>query len=483
MANRDNDDDDDDGEGRFRWFNEWLLPCAGTGLERLADDIRGEVERRETRTRARKAKDAAAFIKLVRCVVANLAIRAFDDETGEPCPLGVRFVNGRTKQSRYQNPVFGQQWNRLADDLVGLGLIERQSGRWRGDNRRSDAALIVPTSAFVARLDGLGAADFMTCVDRERETIVLNGKTRRGGLTDHAKNLDYDDTPLSAALRAEMRDVNAYLSGIDLGEIDPDTGRIWPIQPSDRFLYRAFNIGEVDAIPEQPVQTDFRFGGRLFGGKWQKMRKADRWHLRIGGEPIVEVDFKSMGPRLAYAMAGVEPPPGDIYALPGCEAYRADVKRVFSAWLNGHRLIRWPKELIAASKTLGRPAGPNADGQFPEGTIVRSGLPATSILLALRDRHRPIAGLCGPEFGHRCFRMESDILLEVLKRLKDRGILALPIHDAIVIGASAADEAKEVMEAVSSTISGITIPAEIKAMEGPIADQGLDHNESPSLRA
>lgn len=241
---------------------------------------------------------------------------------------------------------------------------------------------------------------------------------------------------------------------------------MWLVQPSDRFLYRTFNIGEVDTIPEQPIHTDFGYGGRLFGGKWQGMRKADRWRLRVGGEPIAEIDFRSMGPRLAYAMAGIAPPSDDVYSLPGLEAYRTDVKRLFGAWLDGHKLSRWPDELISASKSLW-PSEEAQGSQLPEGSIVLTSWTATRVLLALQARHKPIAQLCGPDFGHRCFKLESDILLGVLHRLMDRGIVALPIHDAILVGTSAAEEAKEVMEAVSASITGSPIPAEIKVQEGP----------------
>ena len=45
----------------------------------------------------------------------------------------------------------------------------------------------------------------------------------------------------------------------------------------------------------------------------------------------------------------------------------------------------------------------------------------------------------------KIMRVESDILVQVLLALKDKGITALPVHDAILVNANYEDEAKEVM--------------------------------------
>ncbi len=66
-----------------------------------------------------------------------------------------------------------------------------------------------------------------------------------------------------------------------------------------------------------PVITRrFDHHGRLYGGFWINMRKADRWHLRIGGERITILDYGQSFTRMLYARAGTEPPEGDLYSIP-----------------------------------------------------------------------------------------------------------------------------------------------------------------------
>ena len=55
------------------------------------------------------------------------------------------------------------------------------------------------------------------------------------------------------------------------------------------------------------------------------------------------------------------------------------------------------------------------------------------------------------------FRKESDILVDVLETLRSEGIVALPVHDAVVVRDDISDKAKAVMKAgLSREHTGIT---------------------------
>ena len=90
---------------------------------------------------------------------------------------------------------------------------------------------------------------------------------------------------------------------------------------------------------------DQRFdqSGRLYGGFWQNLKTARRRHIRINGEPVTALDYGSMFTRLAYAELGATPPAGDLYAIPGLEAYRSGVKRA----MNCFPLRRWHQTFVA----------------------------------------------------------------------------------------------------------------------------------------
>ena len=53
------------------------------------------------------------------------------------------------------------------------------------------------------------------------------------------------------------------------------------------------------------------------------------------------------------------------------------------------------------------------------------------------------------------FRKESDILMDVLEALRSVGIVALPVHDAVVVRDDNADKAKAVMKKVFRGHTGI----------------------------
>lgn len=60
--------------------------------------------------------------------------------------------------------------------------------------------------------------------------------------------------------------------------------------------------------------VDLTEGGRFYTHR-QNLRSVCRPFLRIDGERLVELDYSVHHARIAYAMAGVEQPAGDLYAL------------------------------------------------------------------------------------------------------------------------------------------------------------------------
>ena len=165
------------------------------------------------------------------------------------------------------------------------------------------------------------------------------------------------------------------------------------------------------------------------------MKKEDRLNaLTIDGERVVEVDYGQIMPRLLYAMCGVKPKMQDLYAIPGFETHRAGIKKVMcSMFFNFERLRQMPK---------------GTREFFPRKVSIRD------IVAAIEATHPAIKAAFGTGIGHRCQYKESQILTSVLLRLRDHGITALPIHDAVVIPASAADITQEVMLKVFRELTG-----------------------------
>jgi hypothetical protein len=143
-------------------------------------------------------------------------------------------------------------------------------------------------------------------------------------------------------------------------------------------------------------------------------------HLRINGEKIVELDYGQIMPRLVYSLAGVCPEQEDLYDIPGLEQLdRSGIKRVMSS-------------MLFVEKRLTR---------FPRGTrcLFPPNISISDVIEAIEAAHPAIAPYFFTGIGHRCQFLESEIMVDLLRRLRAcpsiEGV-ALPIHDAILVPAS-----------------------------------------------
>ena len=188
------------------------------------------------------------------------------------------------------------------------------------------------------------------------------------------------------------------------------------------------------------------------------MKREDRFRLiRIDGEPIANVDYGQLFPRLAYMKRHEDPPEGDLYAIEGYEACRDGWKKLMNAVLFSRKPLRnWPDE----TRHL-----------FPEG------LKAADAVALLEARHPKIAPLFGTGIGYRCMFAESTTLAYALEVLFKRGIAALPVHDAVIVARSRAEEAKLVLKLSMEEHTDVhDVPVKIEYEAPPTPPMGRDRN-------
>jgi hypothetical protein len=191
---------------------------------------------------------------------------------------------------------------------------------------------------------------------------------------------------------------------------------------------------------DDPERQRFDLSGRLFGGFWQGLQRQRRVGIRIEGEPLATIDYSSMFARLAYASKGLQPPAGDLYAIPGLEGHRDAVKLGANALLfDQHTRRRWPKteepeQRLPSGWTLGR---------FRE---------------ALVAHHPVIADCIGTGLGFRLMHIESEIMVRVLTALLSEGVTALPLHDGVLVRRLHASKGKAAMEEVSREMTSYVLP-------------------------
>ncbi len=416
---------------KARAFNPHLC-SASARLKKLIEEVLQQMKGYEAFYAVRKrARSAAAYDthkRIVEALVCDLCVlHLMGSVEAIHLPLANRFLN---TQSRYK----GRALTKTLKDVLavlaaeGMDFIEYEKGKTLFTTVDAELRQIPsggvqttvrPGAKLLSRIERfqIGLCDIGH--SREEEVIILRGRKSRQDLK--APTVEYQDTKETKRLRKELQTINA---GLGAAGIACDSNGI---NPYDRRLRRIFN------------NSDFHQGGRLYGGFWQGMSSDDRAeHIRINGDLIVELDYGQMSLMLYYAEAGFEPPEGDHYDLSKqgiSERYRKGTKTVIQALLNSEKpLKRFPKD----TKDL-----------FPPKTTFKE------VLKAIEEKHPELYPMMTSGIGMQMFRKESDILVDVLLSLKDQGIVALPIHDAVLVADEDAAKTRDTMIEVFKSHTGL----------------------------
>lgn len=447
------------------YYDQWCRVRPGTGsaaivshILELTSDVRARPREEGKRLRKRKPDDQLTYETIVQALVAALVRRhlvkpgAWTRITlGHPryCTAvrprepksSLHKKPGAQLRPCYYSRAIAPTIRKVLDALASAGTIDLRVGRAEMKDREPSHFRAAEKFAALIREHGASLNDF--CRDPEETTLVLKdrrpeGRDGRGRLMP-ALLIDYTGMREVEGLVDEMQAINRWLAEADVAYRSND-GSVDHI--NNRSLRRIFN------------NASFQQGGRLFGGFWQftTMRLQDgdvlvskpyRGHVRIEGEPVVVVDYGSMLLRLLYVEAGVQPPAGDLYlGIDGLSSeHRSGVKQVISAMLfRTTPLTRLPRGTAAL---------------FPKGWG------ATRIEKAIFKRHAAVAKLfysaldCRETpIGHMLFWRESEVLLAVLRACREQGVVALPVHDAIIVKESKAEHARRIMLDAFKAVTG-----------------------------
>lgn len=391
-----------------RAFSPFRIPKSNA-LTSLIEDVTGQLLKYEKvfgkRTRMRKAEDIKTFRKIVSAILCDLTHNSL---TSPDRPIYITLSNRILgKKSRYTSPVM----TKTLPDVIKLLTVPEMNfvlmdkgsrGFTSATNKRTTIAcgarLTSRIQDFKMTLDDLAE-------DCSQETIVL--KSSKENFFDSGERIDYEDTELTANYRSDLFQINTWLAQANIQCYEE-------FDSSDRLLKRFFSDGS------------FESNGRYFGGFWQKMSKAQRKRsLYINDELTVTLDYSQAAPKIAYGLYGASILDSDAYTLPSGKYNRKDIKTIFSA-------------MIYADKPLNR---------FPKGTkeAFERRVKFADVSNEILAYHHPIKHLFGIGLGLKLMFIESQILMTALLECKNRGIVALPVHDALIVAESNKDMAKEIM--------------------------------------
>jgi hypothetical protein len=417
---------------KVRAFNPFLR-ADSEQMRKLIAEVQTQIEGYEhfhnTRQNKRRPADLRTFERMIEAIICDLSLVELSSDVA-----AVHISRSNKvlrKPSRYKGEVLSGKLPDLLDIMAApeMAFVEMTPGS-QSFKLIAAGLRIVPTGGtqttlapgakLVSRIKRFGVTVSDIAPSHDQEPIVLRAAKKPHQET--ADLVEYTDTPETQRLRKEMQDINAWLAQADI-ECDLSN-----VHAKNRFLRRIFNNGT------------FKEGGRLYGGFWQFLSSNDRLTgISINGDGVAECDYGQMSLMLLYAEAGKTPPKGDLYDLSAqgiptdC---RKGIKKVIQAIINSSKL---PARM---------PSG--ARKHFPKRYTVKK------VIEAVRLKHDRVFDLMTSNTGLRLFRKESDILVEVLRNLMEQGIVALPIHDGVLI----ADEDKEktvgTMESIFRKQTGIT---------------------------
>lgn len=400
----------EDSPGRDPAWNPWLY-CRGDLLKQRLADVVAQLRRfertapRYRRKRDRRPADDARFLATIDALVAHAS---YEYLRGAGAVRYSRDNNILRRSSRYVSQLYSKQLPKVIDMLSAPEMdflsVTASAAPTAFSTGRQPTFKAAPR--LISRLAGVTLDDIAR--HPGEELVLLKGD--RDGHTGTANLIEYDDTDITEGYRREVRELNEFLAAADVQYV----GEAELVDDRDRFLKRRFTRGT------------WGTGGRLWGGFWQNLKKADRLtNVLIDSEPVVSVDFSSMALSLAYTLIANQPvPPGDLYAITFTNtsgqpvAFSRDVvKKIAAAALNGAK--DWPSDLRQH----------------------RSGLPWSRVGATLKATHAPIAAVFESDVGQQLAFVESEILTEALLSLKRQGVVALPVHDCVVVAESEAEAA------------------------------------------
>jgi hypothetical protein len=387
-----------------RPFNSFRTTNDVKAQEFVADVIKQYQNYEKThalRKRARKDKDLQTFHQQLDSLISDLIHRELTAPGGS---LALPFSKRRlSRDDRYGSPVMSKTLPDIIRNLAKpeLGYIELEVGYQNpfNSNRHRQTAIRAGEKLRQAIAEQSFKLDDFN-LGRHQESIVLRG--HKEDFSNKAINLQYTDTALTCRYREQLQAINTWLEQADI-QFDSALAENNTVSSNDRRLTRIFN------------KASFNQGGRLYGGFWQAIKNSQRHEsITINGCGVVTLDFGQMSPRILYGMVGVLPHFEDAYDLPGWTQYRSGVKTVFNAMLHAEE----------------------RHSRFPQGAgkvFKKSLLKIDDVVNGVMKYHAPISHLLYSGHGLTVMFKESEILINILLRLIDKNIVALPVHDALVV--------------------------------------------------
>jgi hypothetical protein len=175
-------------------------------------------------------------------------------------------------------------------------------------------------------------------------------------------------------------------------------------------------------------------GGRMYGVEqdgYQKLASSKRAKMTINGEPVVEIDIEACFLTILFGLMNKPMPNQDMYEVDGMP------RPIVKSWMtialtNGKLPTKWPSK-----------AKEELEKKLP-GVKMPT---APKVAKAVLKRYKWLEGMSDSDIGWPKLQyIESIVMKNTVMELLGEGIPAYPVHDSVIVPASARVQAIDVLQ-------------------------------------
>ncbi len=330
---------------------------------------------------------------------------------------------------------------------MSLDLVDQVKGFYNRSGATQSSgrvSRIWPARHLASEFERLSSFSPVVIRDKRTELVILRD--------ENGKPVEYEDTDDTIAMRDVLRDYNQLLAQtfIDIPELDEGLiplggGQNLVIERHvhNHGVHRVFN------------RSDWKKGGRFYGGWWQSCPKAWRKRVFMDDLPTIEDDFSGLHIVMLYGWEGIDywdaaEPSEDPYRIPvpsflqSADQCRKYAKQLLLMAVNAET----EKDAFAAFRKKRADEGDETGKRLKDVQL-------KVLLDALKAKHEPIAKYLGAGAGIDLMNQDSRITEDIIKHFIEAGRPILGIHDSYIVSLGDDQRLRAVVQEAFESVTGI----------------------------
>ena len=303
--------------------------------------------------------------------------------------------------------------------LLQLQLIKRKVGYYTKQKKRRSRIIATKKLNLLIKKHHLNSSHLYQLPIDE---IQLKDKDK--------KFIDFRDTPTIKSSRAIIQKYNNLLSKTKVAL--KETKEVKKYFKTKEYSLDTYN----QSYHRVFSNSSWKEGGRFYGPWWQYIVNDEekielRQYLLINNKPTIELDYSSLHLHLLYNKEKkVYDDKHDAYTLTGLEHKRAFVKKAILIAINCKSDRYFPQTVANALKD---------HSQFEKGFNYKN------MLKLFKEHHPDIAHYLFTGIGITLQNTDSKISEYIIKRMTNKSIPVLNIHDSFIVERKQQQQLKQVM--------------------------------------